>query len=204
MDIFGNFVDEEGQSIGPNGTVIDPKRWLMTRGELRAEPQRDQEYTRELGNRIIDRFHRENVVLSSHLVAFALFEALRKKYPDLDLYRFLRLSVAQRSMPYSEFLVHAEGYYEKVRAAAERGELCLSQALRTPDVRTWVKDGIRQLGLLHEAAVVKVRDQAVWTEDMNLLYYYRNRLSGYGLSLLSGTGGMSVKPGKNDPKGFLE
>ena len=52
MDIFGNFVDEEGRSIGPNGTTIDPARWLTTRGELRTEPQRDQEYVRELGGRL--------------------------------------------------------------------------------------------------------------------------------------------------------
>ena len=37
--------------------------------------------------------------------------------------------------------------------------------------------------------VVKVSEGAVWTEDMNLLYYYRNRLTGYGLSLLAEAGG---------------
>ena len=45
LDIFGNLVDEEGQSIGPNGTLVDPTRWLTTRGELKSKPQRDQEYT---------------------------------------------------------------------------------------------------------------------------------------------------------------
>ena len=53
-----------GVSIGPNGTTIDARRWLTTRGELRPEVQRDQEFTRELGNRIVDRFHKENTVLS--------------------------------------------------------------------------------------------------------------------------------------------
>jgi glycerol-3-phosphate O-acyltransferase len=203
MDVFGNFVDDEGRSMGPNGTTIDPARWLTTRGELRSDAQRDQEYTRELGSRIVERFHRENTVLTSHLVAFAFFETLRRKYPDLDLYRFLRLSLAQRSMLYPEFLISAEAYHRQVVAAADRGELYLSQGLKTSDVRSWVEDGIRQLGLLHDAAVVKHRDQAIWTEDMNLLYYYRNRLSGYEFSLLSGMGGMSAKPGKIDPKGFL-
>ena len=50
MDVFGNRVDEEGGSIGPNGTRIDPKRWLTTGGELKKDTQRDHEYTRELGN----------------------------------------------------------------------------------------------------------------------------------------------------------
>ncbi|MCM2323331.1 MAG: 1-acyl-sn-glycerol-3-phosphate acyltransferase [Oligoflexia bacterium] len=203
MDVFGNFVDEEGRSIGPNGTTLDVRRLLTTEGELRSVPQRDQEYTRELGARIAERFHRENTVLTSHLVAFAFFETLRRKYPELDLYRFLRLSVAQRALPFDEFLAHAASYQQKLRAAADRGELYLCDELQGTDVRAWVEDGARQLGLLHDAAVVKVREGAIWTEDMTLLYYYRNRLAGYGLSLLAEGGELTGKPGQNDSKGFL-
>lgn len=204
LDVFGNFVNEEGVSIGPNGTSIDPTKWLTTRGELRPEPYRDREYTRELGNRLVERFHRENTVLTSHLVAFVLFETLRKKYPELDLYRFLRLSLAQRSLPYDEFLSNCEQYHQRVRDLAHQDKLYLSSELQTSDTSAWVRDGIKQLGLLHEASVVKVRDGGIWTEDMTLLYYYRNRLSGYGLSLLAELGENAGKvPGKNDSKGFL-
>jgi glycerol-3-phosphate O-acyltransferase len=179
LDIFGNFVDDEGQSIGPNGTTIDPKRWLITRGELTTDPQRDHEYTRQLGTKLVERYHRENTVLTSHLVAFTLFETLRKQYPDLDLFRFLRLSLAQRSLPFESFLTNAEHYHQQLRKAADRGELYLSQELLTQNTRAWVDDGIRQLGLFHDAAAAKVSEGVIWTEDMNLLYYYRNRLSGY-------------------------
>jgi hypothetical protein len=47
---------------------------------------------------------------------------------------------------------------------------------------------------LHDAAVVKVDKDTILTEDLSLLYYYRNRLAGYGLSL-KGEG--------YDRKGFL-
>lgn len=203
LDIFGNFVDEAGRSMGPNGTTIDPVRWLTTSGELRSEPQRDHEYTRELGVRLIERFHEGNTVLTSHLVAFSYFEALRKKYPDLDLYRFLRLSQAQRTILYPDFLLNAERCHRMVKEAVDRGELFLSNALQTLEVRSWVKDGVEQLGLLHDAAVIQIRDETVWTEDMNLLYYYRNRLCGYGFSLNSRIGGIDAKPGKIDSQGFL-
>jgi glycerol-3-phosphate O-acyltransferase len=203
LDVFGNFVDEKGESIGPNGTQIDPGKWLTTRGELTTDPQRDQEYTRELGSRLSDRFHKENTVLTSHLLAFSFFETLRSKYPDYDLYRFLRLSLAQRSLPFSDFLSSAEVYHRRLRELANRGELFLSDELKTQDTLKWVNDGAAHLGLLHDAAVIRVSDQAIWTEDMNLLYYYRNRLSGYGLSLLSGVRGDTTSLGKNDSKGFL-
>ncbi|MGK5084242.1 1-acyl-sn-glycerol-3-phosphate acyltransferase [Bdellovibrionota bacterium FG-1] len=203
LDVFGNFVDDEGQSIGPNGTLIDPRRWLTTRGQLGAEPQRDQEYTRELGVRLTERFHRENTVLSSHTVAFALMESLRVKYPDLDLYRFLRLSTPQRTIPYSEFLANAEKIHRKLREMADRGQLFLSSELATWDLEKWVGDGIQQLGLMHEAAVAQRGDTTIWTEDMNLLYFYRNRLSGFGLSLFEQSGVAQRTPGQHDAKGFL-
>jgi len=195
LDVFGNFVDEEGRSIGPNGTCIDPRRFFTTRGEITAVPQRDREYTMQLGRRISERYHAENVVLSSHLVAYSLFSALRKQYPALDLYRFLTLSRAQRAIPEARFYEEAEACFRMVRDAAGQGRLFLSNALLCGDVRIWVEDGVRQLGLFHDAKVVKVEDGAFSTEDMSLLYYYRNRLTGYGFG--------SDFAGETDEQGFL-
>ena len=202
LDVFGNPVDEEGRSIGPNGTVIDPRLWLTTRGVLRTDPQRDHEYTRLLGKKIVERFHSENTVLTSHVAAFAFFETLRRKYPELDLFRFLRLSLAQRSLPFEEFLPYAENIHREILSRAEQGQFYVSEELRTVDSKAWIMDGVKQLGLLHESAVIRVQDGAIWTEDMNLLYYYRNRLAGYGLSYLAEPGART-NPGKYDSKGFL-
>lgn len=203
LDVFGNLVDEEGQSIGPNQTTIDPKRWLSTQGELQNQPQRDMEYTRMLGQRLTDSYYRENTVISTHLVAFSFFMILRKKYKDLDLYRFLRLSKEQRSLPYEQFLEEAEKFHQIVTDAAKRGELHMSELLKTKDTRYWVEYGIKHLGTYHDADVIKVKDGVVWTEDMNLLYFYRNRLSGYGFSLFGERGRAKRLRGENDEKGFL-
>ncbi len=202
LDIFGNYVDDEGHSIGPNGTRIDPARWLTTRGELKPDLQRDREYTRELGAKLSDRFHKENTVLTSHLVAFAFFEALRSRYRDFDLFRFLRLSLPQRSMPLSDFLVHAENYYQKLIKCANRGELFLSSELLNSRTEDWVKDGVQHLGI-HESTVIKISEGVIWTGDLNLLYYYRNRLAGYGLSLLAESEGNQPIVGQYDSQGFL-
>ena len=203
LDVFGNYVDDEGHSIGPNGTSIDPKRWLTTQGELQLVASRDREYTHELGSRLVERFHRENTVMTSHLVAFSLFETLRSKYRELDLYRFIRLSLEQRSLPMAEFLEAARAHHRRLTEAAARGELHLDDELKTADVEAWVKNGVSQLGIFHGSAVVKIEDQAIFTEDLPLLYYYRNRLSGYGLSLLAAEEGSLYRAGLNDSKGFL-
>lgn len=203
LDIFGNLVDEAGRSIGPNGTTIDPAKWLTTRGELRSEPQRDHEYTRELGSRLVGRFHRGNTVLTSQLVAFTLFETLRGKYPDLDLYRFLRLTPPQRTISYDEFLAAARIQHGRVKELAARGGLFLSEELEVWDLERWVADGVKQLGIFHATATIRAEGGTVWTDDMYLLYYYRNRLAGFGLSRLAETDAIVRKPGQHDSKGFL-
>lgn len=203
LDIFGNFVDENGRSLGPNGTTIDPMSWLVTAGELKPDDQRDREYTRELGERLVDRFHCENTVLTSHLAAFSFFMALRKKYPELDLFRFLRLSKAQRSLPYATFMEEAARCHAAVMAAHQAGRLHLSDELLTQNHDEWVRDGVKYLGFLHESPVLRIEDGVVTTGDMNLLYYYRNRLTGYGLSLLGNAGPRPLMAGEHDEQGFL-
>jgi hypothetical protein len=55
---------------------------------------------------------------------------------------------------------------------------------------------------MHDLAVLKIEGDEVTTDDLGLLYYYRNRLSGYGLSLRSHELKGQMK-GAHDRKGFL-
>ncbi len=200
LDVFGNLVDENGQSIGPNGTTIDPRSWLTTRGEVRKDLQRDREYTERLGERIVERYHLDNTVLSSHLVAFSYFETLRTQYPDLDLYRFLRLSPEQRTIPLEKFLARAEKHREAVLKLALQSKLHVCPEITGE--KPWIEEGVRQLGQLHDASVIRIQGDEVTTDDLTLLYYYRNRLAGYGLSLRAGELKGQLK-GAHDRKGFL-
>ena len=72
-----------------------------------------------------------------------------------------------------------------VREMADRGHLYLSNDLLNRSTEEWVRHGMKHLGLMHDAEVVRTDGVSVWTEDMTLLYYYRNRLAGYGLSRLA-------------------
>jgi glycerol-3-phosphate O-acyltransferase len=212
MDVFGNPVvtdvgsgAELGQSIGTQGLPIDPRDWLTSKGELIGNEQRDNEYTRLLGKRVVDRFYRDNTVISSHVVAFAFFEALRAHYPELDLFRFLRLSGSQRVVGRDEFMQAVKKLRDTLLTREEQRELNVSAELRDrSDEGTdrWIRDGIRQLGLMHDRAVLQVDDGVVRTTDLALLYYYRNRLSGYGLSMRRDDLTANVRT-SNDAKGFL-
>ncbi len=182
LDVFGNFVDEEGRSIGPNGTTIQTDKWLMNRGVLAHDAQRNREYTSELGTQIVKRFHCENTILPSHFLAFTFFEVLRRNYADFDLFRFLRITKPQRTLPMEAFLLEAERMAEKVRAAADQGKFFLSEEMKLLDTKSWVERGAKTLGVFHSSAVVKIAEGAISSDDMQLLYYYRNRMANYGLS----------------------
>ena len=49
IDLFGNFVDENGDSYDSQGRPVDVKDYFMSHGEIREDAQRDMEYTRLLG-----------------------------------------------------------------------------------------------------------------------------------------------------------
>ena len=79
MDVLGNPVDEDGVSKDKFGRTIDVKDYFTTEGVIKEDLQRESEYTKMLGDKIVDRYFKDNIVLSSHLVAFAAFELLKKE-----------------------------------------------------------------------------------------------------------------------------
>ena len=70
MDVLGNFVDDEGSSYSQFGVPIDIGDYFHSSGTVKYDRQRNAQYTQMLSNRIVDRFYKENIILSSHLVAF--------------------------------------------------------------------------------------------------------------------------------------
>ena len=77
MDVLGNFVDEQGNSFDVQNKKVDLKEYFYTNGEVVKDRQRENEYTRRLGSKILDRYHKDNLVLSSQLVAYVAFNILK-------------------------------------------------------------------------------------------------------------------------------
>jgi glycerol-3-phosphate O-acyltransferase len=181
MDVFGNFVDEEGESLDAKGQWVDKRAYFMSRGQITEDVQRDQEYTRILGERIVERYHVENHVFNSHLVAFVAFEYLKREHPDLDLYGLLRLPEEERVLPLTSYLQMVDRALSRLRALADAGKVHLATHLDN-DTRTLVQQGIKNLGIYHAKRPLRWQDEASLRSDsMNLLYYYHNRLIGYEL-----------------------
>ncbi len=181
MDVFGNKVDLAGNSIDRNGNTIDISNYFKTNGEFKTDLQRDSEYTKLLSERIIDAFYKKNTVLSSHLVAYTAFNLLFRKHRRLDQYGVLRLPEDERKIPYAQFAQVVERLRDALKVMAANGEVQLANHMHG-DIDRLIQHGIYNLGVYHaKHPLVKTDSGDISSEDMNLLFYYHNRLKGYDL-----------------------
>lgn len=181
LDSLGNPVDEDGVSHDPRGRPIDPAGYLEVEGKLAEDPVRDAEYTRELERRLIAEYKRENVIHSTHVLAFACFELLRRRKPDLDLYRLLGSIGAEQSLALPEVEDELAPLLTELREAARHDQLRLSDTVANAELGDFMRAALRNFGTYHHRPVVERRGIRLHVGDAKLLFYYRNRLDGYGL-----------------------
>lgn len=195
LDPFGNDVDPDGTSRDPRGRAIDVRRYLMDAGKLVDDPARDAEYTRLLSARLVEAYHRDTVALPSSVVAFAFFELLRRQQPrQTDLYRLLRTMGPETSVPLAEVEEAVARVLGELRELDSHGRIQMSEELEGDDVRGILRQALRTLGTYHNVPVVERRGRRLHVGNANLLFYYRNRLEGFGLM-----GAPDLVPHRRDP-----
>jgi glycerol-3-phosphate O-acyltransferase len=182
MDVMGNFVDIDGNSFDANGRQIEPKEYFVSGNSVRYDRQRNEEYTKRLAEKIVERYHVENIVLSSHLVAFTAFNIIRKKYPKLDLYGTLRLPREDKIISKELLYSNIELLRTELQKLTEEGKLQLSDTVKNSTVEELVKHGIENVGAFHVKKPLMLNKKGHFeSQDLNLLYYYHNRMDAYGL-----------------------
>lgn len=183
MDLFGNRVDAQGVSYDMRGRPIDLRKYVEVNGEPVHDAHRDAEFTRELGSAIGEAFSRNNVVLSTHMAAFVAFELLKARHPGLDIYHLVRL-------PGDTFLELAE-VYEGMERMRDRlvievaaGRILLSPTVQSESIEHILRTAQRYFTMYHEKPIAALEGERVRLNDVKLLFYYHNRLTGYGLESL--------------------
>lgn len=181
LDVFGHRVERTGNSLDKDGNPIDISGYFMRNGHIEPDDQRDGEYTRMLSENIVQEYLRINLVFSSHLVAFTAFELFKGQHRKLDLYEFLRIPEDDQEIKYELFKEKIEELRKHLYELKEAGKVDLPPHIELP-VDDLIQHGLNNLGLYHARKTLKKNKQGdLVTEDMNTLYYYHNRLNGYGL-----------------------
>jgi len=182
IDVLGNFVDKNSNSIDERGNIIDLKEYFISNGTVSENLQRDMEYTKILADKIVDRFHVENIVLSSHLVAFTAFNIIKSSNSNKDLFRLMRI-------PDEETLIEKEVLEAAVidvlkilNTLKDEGKLQLSVTVSHGNVKKIIDLGINNMEIYHAFAPLQRNENGHYiSPNLKLLYYYHNRMLGYSV-----------------------
>ncbi|HAW04269.1 MAG TPA: glycerol acyltransferase [Saprospirales bacterium] len=179
MDIMGNFVDDEGNSIDINGEHIDLRDYFSLDGEVKANAQRENVYTKILGDRILDSYKRNNVVLSSHLLAYSAFKILEKSH-DGDVYSLVNLPKEKSQIEWDYLETIITRLQVALLELESKGKIKLSREVKW-EPRRLIEDGIKNLGIYHAQKPLLINNDKVWSDSLKVLYYYHNRIKIYDL-----------------------
>ncbi len=181
LDCFGNYVDDEGRSHDNRGRIVDATKYVVGRdGKPAMDAVRDAEYTRELGDRIVDSFKRDTVVMGTHIVAACAFERLRRAVGKADLFAVLRhrddVAVSR-----AELAEDVDVMLARVSVLEEQGEIAVAPNLKGKRGDAIVADALRAFAGYHTQEVLAPRGSELVLRDTRLLFYYQNRLAAHGL-----------------------
>jgi glycerol-3-phosphate O-acyltransferase len=181
MDPFGNDVDDDGESLDPRGRHIDPRRYVMRDGAIVIDAQRDGEFTRQVGERLVAAYARDTVVQATHLTAHAALLLLRRANPQVDLVRLLRAGGRVDELALLDVYREIDRELVELRALAERGGIRLAPTLLTGNADDVVAEGLSHFACYHTRAALTRRGDRLMPTDRPLLFYYSNRLEGFRL-----------------------
>lgn len=181
MDVLGNFVNAEGNSYDRFGNRVHLREYFMSGGEITTDRQRESQYTTILGQRLVERFHKENIVLASHLVAFAAFNVLKHFNRHLDLYGILRLPTSDFYFSLDILSAVLEDMRVQLFKLKDKGHIKLSKNIDLSGEEL-IRAGVSDLGVYHaQSPLMFDKKDRLMSENFKLLYYYHNRLDSYDL-----------------------
>ena len=202
LDCFGNFVDDEGTSHDDRGRPVDAASYVTGRdGKPAMDSVRDTEYTRELGDRIVEAYKRDTVVMATHLVAACAFERRRRAAGHADLFAVLRHR-DDVAIPRSELAEDVDVMLGRVSTLEDRGGIVLASHLKGKRGDAIIEEAMRAFSGYHTHEVLAPRGNELVLSDTRLLFYYQNRLAAHGLGYdaIAPKGTAPAKPYVPGPK----
>ncbi len=181
LDVMGNYVDENGNSLDSHDRVINLREYFVSNQSLAVDKQREDQYTRLLSTRIVQEYHKINRVFASHLVAFVAFELWQKHHPKLDLFGLLRLPEEDLELQYEEFRTACKNVRKRIYELKAEKKVNHATHLKG-DIDLVIRHGLENVGIFHlKRPLLFNKEGNIITRDLNTLYYYHNRLVGYDL-----------------------
>ena len=166
LDIYGNRVNKDGNPINKNN--------------LSLEKNNKTEILNNLSEKIIDELMAGTVVFSSLILSFTSFEIIRKKFRKMDVENIIELPEDELTLNIEYFKTKYKNVLESVKNLSEKKKLKISDELLL-SVDDQIKIGCKNLGLYHAIRPLELKKDKIIIKNIKMLFYYRNRLDGYGI-----------------------
>lgn len=166
MDVFGNKLDKNG----------DPENSQ----DFNYKKMNKKEILSNLSDKIIEEFKNGTVVFPSSLIAFTTYQIIKGKFKNIDIINMISLPDDEVTIRLKDF----KKYYIKTLKHVD--ELAINKKIRKSneldlDVDKQILIGCQKLGLYHTPKPLIIRNKSIIIKNMKMLYYYRNRLDGFGI-----------------------
>jgi glycerol-3-phosphate O-acyltransferase len=180
LDILGNEVRSDGTSVDSEGKVIEICDYFKLEGEYRPDYQRESIYAKRLGEAVADSYQKHCVVLSSHLIAYLAYQMFKKKYSSDSIFSLISTGLSEFELDLHEILPAVEKMLKHLEDMASKQMIWLDDDLKlSPELL--IQTGVKKLGVFHLRKPLKwTKHKTLHCKDVKLLYYYANRLNGFG------------------------
>jgi glycerol-3-phosphate O-acyltransferase len=184
MDVFGNPVNNEGKSLTADGNFMDIGFYYQSSdGKTSDNAQREKVYTAYLSEKLVDSFHRFHVVIPSYVLSFNAFHIFKNQFKDVSIYEMMGMDQALFECTSDVFNQGLNLILTELKRICDEDGVILDESLMG-DSEDIVHEGLDTLGIYHSRKVLMKKNHSFITEDIRLLFYYSNHLSGYGLEKL--------------------
>ncbi len=181
MDVFGNRLNIDGESVDENNNIIDISQYFMGVGEVNTSVQREYIYTKKLGSKVLEAFQKSKVVIPSSILAFAAFRLVLLLNNEKDIFNIFKYPNKQINIPRVVLEAACQTVLEKLVNLQSKRQLILSDELINFE-GDLVDLGIKQLGVYHiDLPLISINSGNFGTESLKNLFYYHNQLVGYNL-----------------------
>jgi glycerol-3-phosphate O-acyltransferase len=182
LDIIGNEVNSNGDSIAPNGKPFDIKGYFEVENKIVRDEQRNFEYTKILGSKIVSSYFENNTVMTAPLVAFVYFIQLKKRHKHLSLFEIMLLPREDRIVNRDNMMAGMATIIVKLKDLEKLNKVNLSEIIKESTIDNVLANGMNSISLFNSKKVVYAdSDGNINSQDVRLVYFYHNRLIGYNL-----------------------
>lgn len=180
LDVVGNNVDDQGNSLDKRSQLLNLTDYFITPDSTEeTDSQRDNVYTSVLADKIVESYHKHNIVFSTNLVSYCAFKCIESLHPLLDVLALLRMDSDEIEVPLDMMVTKLNQIQLLMKEESGKGNIRLDQSSVLPP-EACILDAINKVGVFHSIKPLKyTKEGNIGSGSLKILYFYHNRLDTY-------------------------